>query len=123
MVAATFSGALGAVAVNAYKSYIDYYSMYGSDTSNALGFLLFGTFALVSAAFGITSGVLTLTGKRFKFSVLGTLLMLASALFTFVIVWRYQYGFTDLMLFSAITIGALSLASTAFVIKAKTEFT
>ena len=122
IVAATFSGALGTIALKAYQSYIAYYASYSADTSNALGFLLFGAFALISSIFGVAGGILALTRKRFKFSILGILLMLASALFTFIAFWRYQYGFTDVMLLSGISIGVFSLASAVFVAKSKTKF-
>ena len=124
IIAATFSGALGTIVfVNYYQSYIAYLTYYGSDTSGSIGFLLLGGFALISSIFGVAGGMLALTRKRFKFSVLGILLMLASALFTFIAVWRYQYGFTDVILLSGISIGVFSLASAVFVAKSKTEFT
>jgi len=122
IIAATFSGALGTIAFIHYQSYITYYASYGADASNAPGFLLFGAFALISSIFGVAGGILALARKRFKFSVLGTLLMLASAILTFIVVWQYQYGFTDTVLLSGISIGAFSLASAVLVAKSKTEF-
>ena len=122
IIAAAFSGALGTIAFIHYQSYITYYASYGADASNAPGFLLFGAFALISSIFGAAGGMLTLTRKRFKFSVFGTLLMLASAIFTFIAIWRYQYGFPDTVLLSGIPIGAFSLASAVLLVKSKTEF-
>lgn len=123
IIAATFSGALGTIGIVNYQSYIAYYTSYGYDTSGSIGFLLFGVFALVSSIFGVAGGMLALTRKRFKFSVLGILLVLASAVFTFIAVWQYQYGYTEVMLLSEISMGVFSVASAVFVVKSKTEFT
>jgi ascorbate-specific PTS system EIIC-type component UlaA len=122
-IAAAFSAAVGTIGIVYYQTYTDYYASYGYDTSNYIGFLLFGIFAFIASAFGFAGGILTLTKERFKISIIGRLLMIASAIFTFIIVWHYQYGFTEGILLSGISIGAFSIVSTAFTITSKTEFT
>jgi hypothetical protein len=121
-IAATFSAAVGTIGIVYYQSYIDYYTSYGYDTAGSIGFLLFAAFAFISSASGFAAGILTLTRKRFKISIAGILLMLASTVFTFIAAWYYQYGYTEGILLSGISIGAFSIASAVFVFKSKTEF-
>jgi hypothetical protein len=122
IIAAAFSITAGAIGVTYYQSYISYYSAYGYGTSGALGFLLFGGFAFVSSIFGFAGGILSLVRKRFKFAVLGTVLLVASSAFIFVAVWIYGYGYGEYILFSGIPTLALSLMSTLFLFKSKTAF-
>jgi hypothetical protein len=122
-IAATFSGAIGTIGIVNYQSSVPYYASLGYDTSTYIGFLFFGVFALISSVFGVAGGILALTRKRFKFSVLGILLVLASALFTFIVIERYQFGYTDVIILSEISIVVFSLASAILVIKSKNEFT
>jgi hypothetical protein len=114
--------AAGAIGVVNYLSYVDYYTTYGYDTSLFIGFLFFGVFAFISSIFGFTGGVLALTRKRLKISVIGILVMLASALFILITVWYYQYNFSEGILLSAISIGAFSIASAILVVKSKNAF-
>lgn len=123
IIAAAFSMAVGAIGLVNYTSYINYYASYGYDASTFIGFLVFGVFAFISSPFGFAGGILSLTRKRFKISVLGMLVMLASALFTLIAVWHYQYNFSEGILLSGISIAAFSIASAVFVFKSKTEFT
>ena len=123
IIAAAFSIAVGAIGVVNYLSYVSYYVSYGVDTSAFTGFLLFAGFAFIASIFGFAGGILALTRKRFKISILGMLVMYASALFTLVTVWHYQYNFSDGILLSGIPIAALSIVSTVFVFKSKTKFT
>jgi len=122
IIAATFSVAVGAIGIVYYQSYIDYYTSYGYDTSGAIGFLLFGVFAFIAAAFGAVGGMMVLARKRFKISVGGIVVMLASALATFILVWYYQYGFSEGILLSGISIVAFAVASTVIVVKSRAEF-
>ena len=122
IIAAAFSAAVGTIGIVYYQSYTEYYSSYGYDTSSSIGFLLFATFAFIASAFGFTSGMLTLTKKRFKLAITGTILMLASTIFTFIASWHYQYGYTEGILLAGISIGAFSIASAVFVTTSKTEF-
>jgi ribosomal protein L37E len=122
IIAATFSIAVGAIGVVNYLAYVDYYAGYGYESA-FIGFLFFAVFAFIASIFGFAGGILALTRKRFKFSVLGMLVMYASALFTLIAVWYYQYNFSEGILLSAISIAAFSIVSAVFVVKSKTEFT
>jgi len=123
IIAAAFSVAVGAIGVVNYLSYIDYYSAYGYEASTFIGFLYFGVFAFIASAFGFAGSALALTRKRVKISVLGTIVMFASVVFTFIVVWYYDYGFSEGILLSGISIAAFSIASAIFVTKSKTKGT
>lgn len=120
IIAAIFSIAVGVIGVVSYQTYVDYYPSY--DPSTFIGFVYLGIFSVIASVFGGAGGMLVLSRKRFKVSVVGILVMLASAVFTFIIVWQYGYGFTDSILLSGISVGALSIASAVFAIKSKSEF-
>jgi len=122
MVAAVFSVAVGFMGVNYYQTYIAYCASYGVDASGSFGFLLFASFAFVSSALGFAGGALALTKKRFMFSVTGMLVMLASALFTFVSLWRFGYGFIEGLLLPGISIIGFSILSTVFATRSRKEF-
>lgn len=121
IIAATFSIIVGFFGIIYYQSYVVYYSSFG-DTSAAIGFLFFLIFAFVSSGFGFAGGMFALTKKHFKFSVLGLILMLASAVFTFIALWQYQYGYLEIIMLSGIATGTFSLTSVLFVIKSKSKF-
>jgi hypothetical protein len=122
-IAGTFSAAVGTIGIVTYYSSVSYYASLGYDTSTYMGFLLLGVFALISSVFGVAGGMLALTRKRFKFSVLGILLVLASVLFTLIVIEQYQYGYTDIIMLSEISIAVFSIASAILVVKSKKEFT
>jgi DNA-directed RNA polymerase subunit RPC12/RpoP len=122
IIAATFSIAVGILGIIYYQSYITYCATYGLDTSSSIGFVLFLSFAFVSSAFGFVGGTLALAKKRLKFSVIGILLMLTSAIFTFIVLWHYQYGYPESLLLTGISISAFSLASAIFMVRSKSEF-
>ena len=60
--------------------------------------------------------------KRFKLAVLGTILMCASAIFTFIITWWYNFGFTDGILVSEVPTLSLYMRSTILLVKSKKSF-
>ena len=122
IIAATFSIVVGVLGITYYQSYLAYYTAYSLDSSGSIGFLFFLSFAFVSSGFGFAGGTLALAKKRFKLSVIGIILMLASALFTFIALWRYQLGYPEGILLSGIPIGAFSLISALFVLRSKFEF-
>ena len=122
IVAATFSIVVGVLGIMYYQSYIAYYASYSMDSSGSIGFLFFLSFAFVSSGFGFSGGMLALAKKRFKFSVIGIILMFASALFTFLTLWQYQYGYPEGILLPGISIGAFSLISALFVLRSKSKF-
>jgi hypothetical protein len=122
LVAAVFSVTVGVIGINYYQSYVAYYATYSMDTSGSVGFLLFAGFAIVSSAVGFAGGMLALAKKRFKFSVAGMLVMLASAVFTFVALWQFEYGLLESLLLPGISIGLFSIASVVFVVRSRTDF-
>jgi Ca2+/Na+ antiporter len=123
LIAASFSAAIGTIGAVSYPAYVNYYAAYGYDTSGAIGFLLLGAFAFTATAFGFAAGILTLTKKRFNIAITGTILILASTIFTLTATWHYNYGFTEGALLATVPTVALSIISTIFIIKSKTEFT
>jgi len=123
IIAAAFSIAVGVIGINYYQQYVAYYSAYNIDSSSAIGFLLFSSFAFVASIFGFAGGMLSLAKKRFNFSLVGILLMFAAALFTFVALWRYEYGFLEGLLLPGISILAFSIVSAVFLVRSKTAFT
>jgi hypothetical protein len=120
--AAAFSIAGGFVGLSSYQSYVSYYSYYGAEAPGAIGFLLFAVFAVVASGFGFLGGLFLLKRRRFKLTVLGTLLMCASVVFTLVVVWQYDLGFTDGIVVSAVPTLALALISTILLVKSKQAF-
>jgi len=122
IIAAAFSAAVGTMGIIYYPAYIQYYTSLSADTSGSIGFLLLAIFAYIASAFGFAAATLTLTRKRFKIAVAGTILMLASAIFTFIASWYYQYGYPEAILLAGISIAAFSIASTVLVTTSKTEF-
>jgi glucan phosphoethanolaminetransferase (alkaline phosphatase superfamily) len=123
LIAASFSAAIGTIGVVSYQAYSNYYASYGYDTSGAIGFIYLGAFAFIAAAFGFAAGILTLTRKRFKIAITGTILVIASTIFTLIATWYYNYGYTEGILLATVSTGALSIMSTIFIITSKTEFT
>ena len=122
IIAATFSIVVGVLGIIYNQSYVAYYTAYGLDSSVSMGFLFFLSFAFVSSGFGFVGGTLALAKKRFKLSVIGILVMFASAIFTFTVLWYYQYGYPEGILLPGISIIAFSLASAIFVVRSKSEF-
>ena len=122
IVAAVFSVAAGVSGLNYYQSYVRYYTTYGMNTSGSIGFLLFASFAFVAAAIGFVGGMLALAKKRLKVIVTGMLVMLASAVFTFVALWHFGYGFLETLLLPEISIIAFSITSIFFTVKSRADF-
>jgi hypothetical protein len=122
VIAAAFSVAAGFVGITSYQSYVAYYSAYGMDASGAIGFLPFAVLAFVASIFGFAAAVFSFKGKRFKLTILGTTLMCASAIFTFITIWYYELGYTDGILVSGLPTLALALTSTILLVKSKKSF-
>ena len=122
IVAAVFSVAAGVSGLNYYQSYIAYYTAYGIDTSSSIGFLLFASFAFVAAAIGFVGSMLALAKKRLKIIVTGMFVMMASAVFTFIALWYFGYGFIETLMLPEISIIALSITSIIFIVKSRADF-
>ena len=117
LISAAFSTGLGYIAIYQYMSLLSYY---GHDLLQ--GFLIMGAFGIAAAAFGLAGGLFMLKRKRIKLSMLGIILLVASVFVTYIVIQHYQYGFTDILLFSEITIFILTVLSGALVFSSKTEF-
>ena len=122
VIAATFSVAVGVTGLTFYRSYVAYLASYGLDASAGIGFLMFAVFAFVSSAFGYAGGIWAFTKRHLMVSISAVLVMLASALFTFAVIERYQYGVTESMLLPGISIGAFSVVAAIFLFKSRAKF-
>jgi hypothetical protein len=117
IIAAAFSSGLGYISIYQYISLLSYY-----EHSILQGFLILGVFGLVASAFGLAGGVFMLKRKWIKVSMLGVILLLASVFVNYITIQHYQYGFTDILLFSEISIFIFSILSGVLVFTSKTEF-
>ena len=118
IIAAAFSSGLGYIAIYQYVSLLSYYGH-----SLLQGFLILGVFGIVASAFGLAGGIFMLKRKRIKVSMLGVILLLVSVFVSYITIQHYQYGFTDILLFSEISILIFSILSGALIFTSKSEFT
>jgi len=118
IIAAAFSSGLGYIAIYQYISLLSYYGH-----SLLQGFLILGVFGIVASAFGLAGGIFMLKRKRIKVSVLGVILLLVSVFVSYITIQHYQYGFTDILLFSEISILIFSILSGVLIFTSKSEFT
>jgi predicted nucleic acid-binding Zn ribbon protein len=118
IIAATFSSGLGYISIYQYVSLLSYY-----DQSLLQGFLILGVSGIMASAFGLAGGVFMLQRKRIKVSMLGVILLLVSVVVNYITIQHYQYGFTEIILFSEISIFIFSILSGVLVFTSKAEFT
>ena len=118
IIAATFSAGLGYISVYQYVTLVSYYG-----SSILLGFLILGILGIVASAFGLAGGMFMLKRKRFKVSMLGVILLLVSVVGNYITLQHYQYGFTEIILLSQISIIIFSILSGVLIFTSKTEFT
>jgi len=117
IIAAAFSAGIAYISIYQYTSLLSYYGH-----SLLEGFLILGVFAVVASAFGLVGSVFMLKRKRIKISMLGVILLLASVFVSYITIQHYQYGFTDILLFSEISIFIFAILSGVLVFTSKTEF-
>jgi len=123
IISAAFSAGLGYLAFDRFISFVFDYSF-----SVVLGFLIVGVLSVVVTVFGIVGGIFMLKKKQINFSMLGTILLLISAVGNYLTLQYYrrqyslQYGFMEIALFSTILILILSILSGIFITASKTEF-
>jgi hypothetical protein len=117
IVAAAFSSGIAYISSYQYISLLSYYGH-----SVLEGFLILGGFAVAASAFGLAGGAFMLKRKRIKVSMLGVILLVASVFVNYITIQHYQYGFTDILLFSEISIFIFSILSGVLVFTSKTEF-
>jgi len=118
IIAAAFSGGLGYIALYQYTSLLSYYGH-----STLQGFLIFGIIGIIATAFALAGGIFMLKRKFIIISMLGTILPVVSVFATYITIQQYQYGFTDIILLSEISIIMFSILSAIFVFTSKDEFT
>jgi hypothetical protein len=118
LISAAFSSGLGYITLYQYMSLLSYY---GHDLLQ--GFLIMGVFGIVASAFGLAGGLFMLKRKRMKFSMIGVILLVASVFVNYLLIQYYQYGFSDVLLFSEVSIFILSIWSGVLVFSSKAEFT
>ena len=122
IIAATFTAAMGIIGLINYLATLDYVSQVGGDISVYLGFLIFGIFNVIACIPGLIGGLCTLFKKRYKFSLISAIVVLASALVTFMIIEYYAYGYADSVLILEISILVFSFLSIFLINKSKMEF-
>jgi len=121
IVAAAFSAGLGYVAIYQYMSLIPYSAYYSDDVLQ--GFLILGAQGIVASAFAIAGGMFMLKRKYLKISMLGVILLVVSVFGTYITIQHYQYGFTEIVLLSEISILIFSILSGILLLTSKAEFT
>jgi cation transport ATPase len=118
IITAAFCSGLAYISLYQYVSLLSYY---GHDLLQ--GFLILGVFSIVASAFGLAGGTFMLKRKRIKVSMLGVILLVVSVLVNYIVIQYYQYGFTDILLFSEIAIFIFSILSGVLIFASKAEFT
>ena len=133
IIASTFAATLGIIGllnyqtnVAAYTTNIDYYLSIGVGEAEYmatfLGFLLFGIINVIAFIPGMIGGFLSLLKKRFRFSLISSIIVLCSSLATFIIIWYYGYGYADIVLMSEIPMLVFSFLSIFLINKSKKDF-
>lgn len=120
IIPATFMASIGYIGVYQYQALVDYYG--SSLASEFLGFLIFGVVDILCAVFAVVGGMFMLKRKRLKISILGVVLLLVSVFVTYITIIQYQYGFTDILLFSEVSAFIFSILSGTLIFASKAEF-
>jgi hypothetical protein len=111
---------VGFIGVYQYLAWVDYYQ--STVPPQYLGFLVFGISDIVFGLVAIMGGVFILKRKSFKVSILSIISLLASVIGTYIIIAQYQYGFTEILVLSEVSVFILSILSGALIFSSKTEF-
>jgi ribosomal protein L37E len=122
LIASTLTLSSGFLGIINYQTYVTYYTAYGYDTSEAIGFLIFATFAFVASAVGFVATLSALKRKHFSLTIIGNMLLITSVICTYIIVWQYNLGFADGIITTGIPTLALSLAAIFSLLKSKNMF-
>ena len=120
IIAAAFIASIGYIGVYQYNTLIDYYG--SSMASEFLGFFIFGVADIIGAVFALVGGMFMLKRKRLKISFLGVISLLVSVFVTYITITQYQYGFTDILMFSEVSVFILSILSGTVLFTSKPEF-
>jgi hypothetical protein len=111
---------VGFIGIYQYLAWVDYYQ--SAITPQYLGFLIFGISDIVFALIAIMGGVFMLKRKGFRVSILSIISLLVSVIGTYVIIAQYQYGFTEILVLSEVSVFVLSILSGALIFSSKSEF-
>jgi predicted nucleic acid-binding Zn ribbon protein len=124
IIAATFVASLGYIGMYQYNYSFSYYNSLvpNYDPSPLFGFLIFGVDGIIVAAFALAGAIFMLKRKWFIFSMLGAIFPLVSVFVTFISIQHYNYGFTDILLFTEISATIFSIMSILFIFTSKAEF-
>jgi len=121
IISATFVASLGYIGIYQYTTLVSYYG--SAMASELLGFLIFGVDGIIVSAFALAGGIFMLKRKSFKLSTLGFILPLVSVVSTYITIQQYNYGFTDIVLFTEISAVIFSIMSILLIFTSKAEFT
>lgn len=120
IISAIFVASTGYIGVYQYQALLDYYG--SSLASEFLGFLIFGVVDILCAVFAVVGATFMLKRKRLKISILAVVLLVVSVFVTCITVIQYQYGFTDNLLFSEVSVFLFSILSGILIFTSKAEF-
>lgn len=121
IISAAFVASLGYIGIYQYNTLLSYYG--SAMASEFLGFLIFGVIGIIASVFALAGGIFMLKRKWFIFSMLGAIFPLVSVFVTYISIQHYNYGFTDIMLFTEISAAILSIMSILLIFTSKAEFT
>jgi hypothetical protein len=119
-IAAAFVASLGYIGIYQYTTLLSYYG--SAMASELFGFLLFGVDGIIVSAFALAGAIFMLKRKWFIFSMLGAIFPLVSVFVTYICLQHYNYGFTDILLFTEISAAIFSIMSILLVFTSKAEF-
>jgi len=120
IIAAVFVASLGYIGIYQYTTLLAYYG--SAMASELFGFLIFGVDGIIVSAFALAGGIFMLKRKWFIFSMLGAIFPLVSVFVTYISIQHYNYGFTDIVLFTEISAAILSIMSILLIFISKAEF-
>ncbi len=120
IISAAFIAAVGFIGIYQYTALMDYYG--ASYAAQLFGFIFFGAFDVAAATFALIGGVFMLKRKRFNVSALSFILLIAAVIVNYITIQHYEYGFSDIILFTAITTLILSAVSGFLLFTSKAEF-
>jgi hypothetical protein len=103
-------------------TYVDYFTYYNQDATNAFAFWLIAGFALGVAVLGFLSSNYAFKKKSFALTLIGPVLMVVSGIFVFVVETVYSLGYSDGFSGSAIPAMVLSLVALVMLFKSKSAF-
>lgn len=121
IISAAFVASLGYIGIYQYTTLFSYYG--SAMASELLGFLIFGVDGIIVSAFALAGGIFMLKRKSFILSMLGAIFPLVSVFVTYISVQHYNYGFTDIVLFTEISAAIFSIMSILLIFTSKAEFT